>query len=206
MGEHLTYDCKQNLSLITLKIIIFLSCLPTFPHVFLHFMLLLFTYLSVFVCECVVCVCVYSPSLLAPYGCRSNNVKHFALASFCNLQFPNVRPVESRSDNGHALPPVVFVPPYLPSINATAGVSCNNTCTSEPSAWERERRGRWENRGGNRGMRLRLGRNEEGRGETIKTGLGCHDCPVLCGHVNVACQLKTEQRGNEHGGGWWRAC
>lgn len=55
-------------------------------------------------------------------------------------------------------------------------------------------------------MRLRLGRNEEGRGETIKTGLGCHDCPVLCGHVNVACQLKTEQRGNEHGGGWWRAC
>lgn len=61
MGEHLTYNCKQNLSLITLKIIIFLSCLPTFPHVFLHFMLLLFTYLSVFVCECVVCVCVFTP-------------------------------------------------------------------------------------------------------------------------------------------------
>lgn len=55
-------------------------------------------------------------------------------------------------------------------------------------------------------MRLRLGRNEEGRGETIKTGLGCHDFPVLCGHVNVAFQLKTEQRGNERGGGWWRAC
>lgn len=106
-------------------------------------------------------------SLPTPYGCRSNNVKHFALASFCNLQFPNVRPVESWSDNGHALPPVVFVPPYLPSINATAGVSCNNTCTSELPAWERER----ESRRGSRGWRLRLGRKRRmsgGEGEEKK--------------------------------------
>lgn len=105
-------------------------------------------------------------SLPTPYGCRSNNVKHFALASFCNLQFPNVRPVESWSDNGHALPPVVFVPPYLPSINATAGVSCNNTCTSELPAWERqrERRGSRESRRGSRGWRLRLERKRRTRG------------------------------------------
>lgn len=129
--------------LITSLRIISLICLRSFvavpfaPPVFHSVLFYLFIYF-----------CVYPPSLfplwgvLTPYGCRSNNVKHFALASFCNLQFPNVRPVESRSDNGHALPPVVFVPPYLPSINATAGVSCNNTCTSELSAWERERRER----------------------------------------------------------------
>lgn len=140
----------------TLKIIIFLICLlslATFPIVAVSQSPLVYLFIY---------FCVYPSSLLTPYGCRSNNVKHFALASFCNLQFPNVRPVESRSDNGHALPPVVFVPPYLPSINATAGVSCNNTCTSELSAWERERIGRQENRGGNRGRRLRLGRKEEG--------------------------------------------
>lgn len=158
-GESTWHTLLQAKPLInyTLKIIIFLICLlsvATFPivlPVFLSALVYLFIY---FLC--------LPPSLLTPYGCRSNNVKHFALASFCNLQFQNVRPVESRSDNGHALPPVVFVPPYLPSINATAGVSCNNTCTSEPSAWERERRGRRENRGGNRGRRLRLGKNEEG--------------------------------------------
>ncbi len=43
----------------------------------------------------------------SPYGCRSSNVKHFALASFCNLQFSNVRPVEGTSDNGrYPLPPL----------------------------------------------------------------------------------------------------
>lgn len=31
--------------------------------------------------------------------------------------------------------------------------------------------------------------------ETIKTGLGCHDGPVLCRHVNVACQLNGAERG-----------
>lgn len=31
--------------------------------------------------------------------------------------------------------------------------------------------------------------------ETIKTGLGCHDRPVLYGHVNVACQLNGAARG-----------
>lgn len=101
-------------------------------------------------------VFVYRPTLSAPYGCRSNNVKHFALASFCNLQFPNVRPVESRSDNRHARPPGVFVPPYLRSINATAGVSCNNTCTSEMSTWARDGKGRQEGgteAGGKRCMR-----------------------------------------------------
>ena len=86
---------------------------------------------------CVFFICGLSlPSLLlasqvalTPYGCGSNNVKHFALASFCNLQFSNVRPVESSSDNGHALPPAgPPVPEYLPSINATAGSPlCNNT-------------------------------------------------------------------------------
>ena len=133
------------------------------------------------------------PSLPTPYGCRSNNVKHFALASFCNLQFPNVRPVESRSDNGHGLPPIVFVPPYLPSINATAGVSCNNTCTSELSAWERERRGRQENRG--REQREEAEKKRRRREKQLKLGWGCHDRPALCGHVNVACQLNGAARG-----------
>lgn len=113
----------------SLKIIVFLDLFSLSGHisycaVCISFRSCLFIYL--FSC--------LPPSLPTPYGCRSNNVKHFALASFCNLQFPNVRPVESRSDNGHGLPPIVFVPPYLPSINATAGVSCNNTCTSELSA------------------------------------------------------------------------
>lgn len=154
-GESTWHTLLQVRPLINygLKIIIFLICFAHSGHI----------------SQCAACIlvylfiyfCVYRSSLPTPYGCRSNNVKHFALASFCNLQFPNVRPVESRSDNGHALPPVVFVPPYLPSINATAGVSCNNTCTSELSAWERERKGRQENRGGNRGRRLRL-RKEEG--------------------------------------------
>ncbi|MEQ2242940.1 hypothetical protein ILYODFUR_001990 [Ilyodon furcidens] len=88
-----------------LKTIIFLICLLS--HLLLcclHLLLLLFTYLSVFGAP----PPTPPPSLPPPYGCRSNNVKHFALASFCNLQFPNVRPVESRSDNGHALPPGVF--------------------------------------------------------------------------------------------------
>lgn len=130
---------KQTLLInYSLEIFIILICLARSGHVspivlplcflfwfFFFFFLvrLLFTYLSILV--------LAAPPCLTPYGCGSNNVKHFALASFCNLQFPNVRPVESWSDNGHALPPVVFVPPYLPSINATAGVSCNNTCTSE---------------------------------------------------------------------------
>lgn len=47
------------------------------PHCcLLHFLLFIF-FLVVACC----------PFLPAPYGCRSNNVKHFALASFCNLQF-----------------------------------------------------------------------------------------------------------------------
>lgn len=39
---------------------------------------------------------------------------------------------------GLLYPPPLLVPPYLPSINATAGASCNNTCTSEPPARQRE--------------------------------------------------------------------
>ena len=40
------------------------------------------------------------------------------------------------------------------------------------------------------------GRKEEREGEKqLKTGMGCHDGPVLCGHVNVACQLNGAERG-----------
>lgn len=60
-----------------------------------------------------------------------SNILPLQVFAICN--FPNVRPVESTSDNGQTIPPTVFVPPNLSSINAAAGVLCNNICACEPS-------------------------------------------------------------------------
>lgn len=178
----------------TRKIIIFFNCLlsvATFPNALPLAFRTPFVYSFVYFC-----VCPPPPSCLHHMVARSNNVKHFALASFRNLQFQNVRPVESRSDNGHALPPVALVPPYLPSINATAGVSCNNTCTSELSTRERERRGRRENRGRNTGRRLRLGRKDKMRkgGKQLKVDRDAMTGPVCRAAARERCMSTKWSR------------
>lgn len=95
---------------------------------------------------------------------------------------------------GLLYPPSLLVPPYLPSINATAGASCNNTCTSEPPARERETGEERAVEGETGGMEAdgrtrtrRWGREEEKK--TIKMVAGWRDEPCAsAGHVSAACQ------------------
>lgn len=84
---------------------------------------------------------------------------------------------------GLLYPPPLLVPPYLPSINATAGASCNNTCTSEPPARERETGERGAGGRGRTGeMRAEENKNMEvgerrKKNKTIKTAMGWCDGP-----------------------------
>lgn len=93
----------------------------------------------------------------------------FLFSFFFFLQFAAIRMwdlLKAGVIMGLLYPPPLLVPPYLPSINATAGASCNNTCTSEPPARERETGEERAVEGEPGGWRLRRTRMRRwGRGE-----------------------------------------
>lgn len=109
---------------------------------------------------------------------------------------------------GLLYPPPLLVPPYLPSINATAGASCNNTCTSEPPVRQRET-GEEQARGDRGGWMLREKKRRtwkaggEGREKTIKMVVGWRDAPCAsAGHVSAAWQAERTEGGGRSDCQW----